>query len=224
MTNSRTASAMRARPPVSPGHAATSSISRLSIAGGSASNRCARSGRPASIASLVSDMGPNLPTARGLHRPLGDRRTVPDDPHAPRKVRAHAGAARLLVTRARSLRVGGGLRARRHQSQPGAAFGASPPVRRSGGVLADVCSGKPGEATLRLPSLAKSPLDSPELIRVTPRAARSEAGPVVVAGPDDRARSRRCARLAGHGGGRRCGRDPLRRLALLPGRTGGFRR
>jgi hypothetical protein len=27
-------------------------------------------------------------------------------------------------------------------------------------VLADVCSGKPGEATLRLPSLAKSPLDS----------------------------------------------------------------
>ena len=42
-------------------------------------------------------------------------------------------------------------------------------------VLADVCSGKAGEATLRLPSLAKSPLDSPELIRVTPRAARSEA-------------------------------------------------
>ena len=42
-------------------------------------------------------------------------------------------------------------------------------------VLADVCSGKPGEATLQLPSLAKSPLDSPELIRVTPRAARSEA-------------------------------------------------
>jgi SNF2 family DNA or RNA helicase len=42
-------------------------------------------------------------------------------------------------------------------------------------VLADVCSGKAAEATLRLPSLAKSPLDSPELIRVTPRAARSEA-------------------------------------------------
>ena len=42
-------------------------------------------------------------------------------------------------------------------------------------VLADVCSGKPGEATLRLPSLAKSPLDSPELIRVTPRAARPDA-------------------------------------------------
>ena len=43
-------------------------------------------------------------------------------------------------------------------------------------VLADACSGKAGEATLRLPSLAKSPLDSPELIRVTPRAARAEAG------------------------------------------------
>jgi hypothetical protein len=42
-------------------------------------------------------------------------------------------------------------------------------------VLADACSGKAGEATLRLPSLAKSPLDSPELIRVTPRAARAEA-------------------------------------------------
>ena len=42
-------------------------------------------------------------------------------------------------------------------------------------VLADVCSGKAAEATLRLPSLAKSPLDSPELIRVTPRAARSDA-------------------------------------------------
>lgn len=41
-------------------------------------------------------------------------------------------------------------------------------------VLADACSGKPGEATLQLPSLAKSPLDSPELIRVTPRAARFE--------------------------------------------------
>ncbi|MDN5860864.1 MAG: ATP-dependent helicase, partial [Pseudonocardia sp.] len=41
-------------------------------------------------------------------------------------------------------------------------------------LLTDVCSGKPGEATLRLPSLAKSPLDSPELVRVTPRAAASE--------------------------------------------------
>jgi SNF2 family DNA or RNA helicase len=41
-------------------------------------------------------------------------------------------------------------------------------------VLAEACSGKPGEATLQLPSLAKSPLDSPELIRVTPRAARFE--------------------------------------------------
>ncbi len=41
-------------------------------------------------------------------------------------------------------------------------------------VLAEVCSGKPGDATLRLPSLAKSPLDSPELTRVVPRAAQSE--------------------------------------------------
>jgi len=32
-------------------------------------------------------------------------------------------------------------------------------------VLADACSGKPGEATLQLPSLAKSPLDSPDSAR-----------------------------------------------------------
>ena len=42
-------------------------------------------------------------------------------------------------------------------------------------VLAKTYHGKPGAATLRLPSLAKSPLDSPELVRVAPRgAARSE--------------------------------------------------
>src|SRR6266516_2900360 len=42
-------------------------------------------------------------------------------------------------------------------------------------VLAKTHHGKPGTATLRLPSLAKSPLDSPELIRVAPRGvARSE--------------------------------------------------
>ncbi|MPY81064.1 MAG: ATP-dependent helicase [Actinophytocola sp.] len=36
-------------------------------------------------------------------------------------------------------------------------------------VLAEIQPGKPSDATLRLPSLAKSPLDSPELTRVTPR-------------------------------------------------------
>ena len=42
-------------------------------------------------------------------------------------------------------------------------------------VLAKIHHGKPGAATLRLPSLAKSPLDSPELIRIGPRGAgRSE--------------------------------------------------
>ncbi len=42
-------------------------------------------------------------------------------------------------------------------------------------VLAEMHHGKPGDAILRLPSLAKSPLDSPELIRVIPRGtARTE--------------------------------------------------
>ncbi|WP_347352697.1 DEAD/DEAH box helicase [Intrasporangium sp.] len=41
--------------------------------------------------------------------------------------------------------------------------------------LGEVVPGQSGEATLRLPSLAKSPLDSPELVRVAPRAtARTE--------------------------------------------------
>lgn len=35
--------------------------------------------------------------------------------------------------------------------------------------LAAVCDGKPGEAVLLLPSLRKAPLDSPELIRISPR-------------------------------------------------------
>ena len=48
------------------------------------------------------------------------------------------------------------------------------PFAASVEMLTGVCSGEPGEATLQLPSLAKSPLDSPELIRVTPRGARSE--------------------------------------------------
>jgi hypothetical protein len=59
------------------------------------------------------------------------------------------------------------------------------PFAASVDVLADACSGKPGEATLRLPSMVKSPLDSPELIRVTPRSFGG--GVVVVAGSDDRA-------------------------------------
>ena len=73
------------------------------------------------------------------YRPPGAAPSARRPPYSARrsprawKVRAHAGPARLLVTRARSLRVGGGLRARRHQSQPGAAFGASAPVRRTGG-------------------------------------------------------------------------------------------
>lgn len=50
ITNSRTASAMRASPAVNPGHATFSSISIFSIAGGLASNRCTRSGRPANNA------------------------------------------------------------------------------------------------------------------------------------------------------------------------------
>jgi SNF2 family DNA or RNA helicase len=42
-------------------------------------------------------------------------------------------------------------------------------------ALAEIHTGKPGEAVLRLPSLRMAPLDSPELIRVVPRpAARSE--------------------------------------------------
>ncbi|GAA5108882.1 DEAD/DEAH box helicase [Haloechinothrix salitolerans] len=42
-------------------------------------------------------------------------------------------------------------------------------------ALAEMHNGKPGDATLRLPSLAKSPLDSPELIRLVPRGtARTE--------------------------------------------------
>ncbi|HET7398141.1 MAG TPA: DEAD/DEAH box helicase [Intrasporangium sp.] len=47
-------------------------------------------------------------------------------------------------------------------------------------VLASIRPGKAGEATLRLPSLAKSPLDSPELVRVNPRGA-PKAEPVLLA-------------------------------------------
>lgn len=40
-------------------------------------------------------------------------------------------------------------------------------------VLATIHSGKPGSAVLRLPSLRSSPLDSPQLVRVTPRPTPS---------------------------------------------------
>jgi SNF2 family DNA or RNA helicase len=39
-------------------------------------------------------------------------------------------------------------------------------------VLADAHAGKPGSATLLLPSLRSAPLDSPELVRIAPRPAR----------------------------------------------------
>lgn len=47
---------------------------------------------------------------------------------------------------------------------------AAPP-----GILAGICAGKPGEATLLLPSLRTAPLDSPELVRVVPRPPASSA-------------------------------------------------
>src|SRR2546430_2451451 len=43
------------------------------------------------------------------------------------------------------------------------------PFAASTGVLAGICAGKPGEATLLLPSLPMAPLDSPELVRTMPR-------------------------------------------------------
>ena len=50
------------------------------------------------------------------------------------------------------------------------------PFAAPAAALAGIHPGKPGEAVLLLPSLRSAPLDSPELIRVTPRPpARSEA-------------------------------------------------
>src|SRR4051794_5813437 len=109
-----------------------------------------------------------------------------DDPHAPWKV------PRMLVLHG-FWSLEGGLcvwaedsdRAVTSRSQ--ALRSARPhPFAAPVDVLADACSGKAGEATLRLPSLAKSPLDSPELIRGTPRAARAEAGLVWGRGPRGR--------------------------------------
>ena len=47
-------------------------------------------------------------------------------------------------------------------------------------ALASIKSGRAGEATLRLPSLSKSPLDSPELVRVSPRGT-PRTDPVLLA-------------------------------------------
>ncbi len=49
------------------------------------------------------------------------------------------------------------------------------PFAAPAGVLAGICAGKPGEATLLLPSLRMAPLDSPELVRVVPRPPASSA-------------------------------------------------
>jgi superfamily II DNA or RNA helicase len=64
------------------------------------------------------------------------------------------------------------------------------PFAAPAAALAAVHAGQPGEVVLLLPSLRKTPLDSPELIRVTPRQrARSQAAllpwrvPVVVLEP-----------------------------------------
>src|SRR5215211_6266765 len=46
-------------------------------------------------------------------------------------------------------------------------------------VLAGMCTGKPAATALLLPSLRMAPLDSPELLRITPRPA-SQRGPVLL--------------------------------------------
>lgn len=48
------------------------------------------------------------------------------------------------------------------------------PFAAASADLARLGSGTPGQAVLRLPSLGKSPLDSPEVVRLRPRGARSE--------------------------------------------------
>ena len=45
------------------------------------------------------------------------------------------------------------------------------PFAAAADAIAPIHAGKPGTAVLLLPSLRKSPLDSPELFRVTPRPA-----------------------------------------------------
>ena len=85
------------------------------------------------------------------------------------------------------------------------------PFAASAEVLAAIHAGKPGSAVVLLPSLRSSPLDSPELLRVTPRpAAHSEPVSAAVDGTGDgtsrgigvgrarRTRSRRALRRVGH--------------------------
>ncbi|MDN5797830.1 MAG: DEAD/DEAH box helicase [Intrasporangium sp.] len=45
------------------------------------------------------------------------------------------------------------------------------PFAAAADLLTRLVPGRPGEATLQLPSLAKSPLDSPELVRISPRSS-----------------------------------------------------
>ncbi|WP_253905680.1 DEAD/DEAH box helicase [Arthrobacter sp. H5] len=47
------------------------------------------------------------------------------------------------------------------------------PFAASADVIAEMQAGSPGSTTLLLPSLRRSPLDSPELVRITPRAPTS---------------------------------------------------
>jgi SNF2 family DNA or RNA helicase len=47
-------------------------------------------------------------------------------------------------------------------------------------VLAGICAGKPGEATVLLPSLRTAPVDSPELVRIVPRPPASSAPALLV--------------------------------------------
>jgi len=49
------------------------------------------------------------------------------------------------------------------------------PFAAPSGVLAGIWAGKPGAATLLLPSLRTAPLDSPELVRIVPRPPASTA-------------------------------------------------
>ena len=73
---------------------------------------------------------------------------------------------------------GRGLREpRRQEPEPGAAGRPRPhPFAVLADALAEIQAGRAGEAVLLLPSLRTAPLDSPELIRVTPRPlARSRA-------------------------------------------------
>jgi SNF2 family DNA or RNA helicase len=54
------------------------------------------------------------------------------------------------------------------------------PFAAPAGILAAIHAGKPDEAVLLLPSLRAAPLDSPELIRITPRPP-AQSGPVLLA-------------------------------------------